>query len=110
MWSHHFMQIEEEKVEAVTDFLLLVSKITADGDCSHEIRSWLLLGSKAMTNLDRVQKQRHHFADKGLYSQGQGLSSSHAQLWELYHKEGTALKNCFSNCGAGEDTWESLGQ
>ena len=55
------MQIEEEKVEAVTDFLLLVSKITADGDCSHEIRSWLLLGSKAMTNLDRVQKQRHHF-------------------------------------------------
>ena len=88
------MQIEEEKVEAVTDFLLLVSKITADGDCSHEIRSWLLLGSKAMTNLDRVQKQRHHFADKGLYSQSYGVSSSQVQIWELDHKEGWELKNC----------------
>ena len=58
MWSHHFMQIEEEKVEAVTDFLLLVSKITADGDCSHEIRRPLLLGRKAMTNLDSLLKSK----------------------------------------------------
>ena len=51
--SLHFMQIEGEKVEAVTDILYLSSKITVDGDCSHEIR-WLLLGRKAMINLDSV--------------------------------------------------------
>ena len=51
--------------------------------------------------------QRHHFADKGLYSQNYGFSSSHVWMWELDHKEGWALKNwCF---GAGEDSWESLG-
>ena len=49
-------QIEGEKVEAVTDFLFLGFKITADGDCSHEIRSCLLLGRKAMTNLDSILK------------------------------------------------------
>ena len=51
-------QIEGEKVKVVTDFLLLGSKITVDGDCSHEIRRQLLLGRKAMTNLDRVLKSR----------------------------------------------------
>ena len=51
-------QIEGEKVEAVTDFLLLGSKITVDGDCSHELRRWLLLGRKAMTNLDSILKSR----------------------------------------------------
>ena len=51
-------QIEGEKVEVVTDFLFLDTKITADGDCSHEIRRHLLLGRKAMTNLDRVLKSR----------------------------------------------------
>ena len=51
-------QIEEEKVEAETDFFFLSSKITADGDCSHEIRRWLLLGRKAMTNLDSVLKSK----------------------------------------------------
>ena len=51
-------QIEEEKVEAVTDFLFLGSKITADGDCSHEIRRQLLLGRKALTNLDSVLKSK----------------------------------------------------
>ena len=73
-------QIEGEKVEAVTDFLFLGSKITADGDCSHEIRRQLLLGRKAMTDLDGVKKQRYHFANKVPYSQGDGLSSSHIQL------------------------------
>ena len=53
-------QIEGEKVEAVTDFLFLGSKITADGDCSHEIR-WLVLGRKTLTNLDSVLKSRHQF-------------------------------------------------
>ena len=50
--------IEAEKVEAVTDFLFFSSKITADGDCSHEIKKHLLLGRKAMTNLDSVLKGR----------------------------------------------------
>ena len=51
-------QIEGEKVEAVTDFILLGSKITADGDCRHEIKRCLLLGRKAMTNLDSILKSR----------------------------------------------------
>ena len=51
-------QIDEEKVETVTDFIFLASKITDDGDCSHEIKRHLLLGRKAMTNLDRIIKSR----------------------------------------------------
>ena len=63
-------QIEGEKEEAVTDFLFLGSKITADGDCSHEIKRHLLLGRKAMTNLDSILKSRDiNFANKGLSSQ-----------------------------------------
>ena len=73
-------QTEKEKVEIVMDFLFLGSKITADGDCSHEIRRRLFLGRKAMTNQDSVLKsKRHHFVDKGPYSQGYGLSRSH--IW-----------------------------
>ena len=79
-------QMEGENVQVVTDFLLLDSKITADGDCSHEIRRRLLFGRKAMTNLDSVLKNRHYSADKGLYSQGYGLSSGHIRLWEPDHK------------------------
>ena len=74
-------QIDGEKVETVTDFLSLGSKITVDGDCSHEIKRRLLLGRKGMTNLDRIfRKQRHHFADKSLYSQCYVFSSSHVQM------------------------------
>ena len=73
-------QIEGEKVEVVTDFLSLGSKITEDSDCSHEIRRQLLLGRKAMTNLDSVLKSKDHFANKGQYSQGYSLSSSHVWL------------------------------
>ena len=60
-------QIEGEKVEAVTDFPFLGSKITADGNCSHGIRRLLFLVRKAMTNLDIsvLKKQRHHFANNG---------------------------------------------
>ena len=72
-------QIEGEKVEIVTYFLFLGSKIIVDGDCSHEIRR-LLLGRKAMTNLDSVLKSRDIYsADKGPYSQGYGLPSG--QVW-----------------------------
>ena len=56
-------EIDREKVETVSDFIFLVSKITADGDCSHEIKRCLLLGRKVMTNLDRIFKSRHYFAD-----------------------------------------------
>ena len=72
-------QIEGEKVEVVTDFLFLGSKITADGDCSHEIRRRLLLDKKAMANLT-VEKQRHFSAHQGLYSQGYGLPSDRVRL------------------------------
>ena len=71
-------QIDGEKVETVTDFILLGSKITVDGDCSHEIKRCLLLGRKAMTKPDKsIKRQRHHSADKGPYSQSYGFSSSH---------------------------------
>ena len=58
IWSHHFMQIYAEIMETVRDFLFLGSKITADGDCSHEIKRCLLLGRKTMTNLDSVLKSK----------------------------------------------------
>ena len=70
-------QIEGEKVKAVIDFIFLGSKITVDGDCSHEIKRLLLLRRKAMTNLDRVLKNGDVTADKGPYSQSYGFSSSH---------------------------------
>ena len=54
-----------------------------------------------------IKQQKHHFADKDLYSQGYGLSSGHVQMWEMDNKEGRAKKTMFSNCDA-EDSWESL--
>ena len=68
-------------METVTDFILGGSKITADGDCSREIKRHLLLGSKAMTNTDSIlKKQRHYFANKGPSSQNYGFSSSHVWM------------------------------
>ena len=98
--------------ETVSDFILGGSKITADGDCSHEIKGCLLLGRKVMTNLhgifksrditlstkvclvkamvfpvdqprQHIKKQRHYFANKGLSSQSYGFSSGHVWMWEL---------------------------
>ena len=89
-------QIDRETMETVKDFIFLGSKITAVGDCSHEIKRCLLLGRKAMTNLELVKKQRHYFADKGPSSQSYGFSNSHEWMWELDHKEGWAPNNwCF---------------
>ena len=73
-------QIGGETMEAVTDFIFLGSKITADGDCSHEIKRCLLLGRKVMTNLDSILKSRHYFANKGLSSQSYGFSRSHVWM------------------------------
>ena len=67
-------QTEGEKVGTVTDIIFLGSKVTADGDCSHEIKRRWLLGKKAMTR-QYIKQQRHHFADKGPYSQSLGFSS-----------------------------------
>ena len=75
-------------MEIVTDLIFLGSKITVDGDCSHEIKRHLLLGKKVMTNLESILKSRHHFAYKDPYSQSYGFSSSHVQMLELDHKEG----------------------
>jgi len=89
-------QIDGKTVETVTDFTFLGSKITADGDCSHEIKKHLLLGRKVMANLDSILKSRD-IADKGPSSQSYGFSSSHIWMWELDYKESWApLKNwCF---------------
>ena len=88
--------MDGETMETVTDFIFLGSKITADGDCSHEIKRHLFLGRKAMTNLDSMLKSQHDFANKGPYSKSYGFYSSHVRMWELDHKEGWALKNwCF---------------
>ena len=73
-------QIEGETMETVTDFLFGGSKITAYKNCSHEIKRNLFLGRKAVTNLDCILKSRHYFANKGLYSQSYGFSSSHVQI------------------------------
>ena len=73
-------QIDGETMETVTDFIFLSSKITVDGDCSHEIKQCLLLGRKAMTNLDSILKSKdHYFANKGPSSQSYGFSSS--RVW-----------------------------
>ena len=70
-------QKDEEKEEAVTDSIFLGFKITADGDCSHEIKRRLLLGTKAMTNLDSVLKSKDVTLLTESYSQSYGFSSSH---------------------------------
>ena len=72
-------QIDGETMETVRDIILGGSKITADGDCSHEIKRHLLLGRKVMTNLDNMKKQKHYFANTGPSSQSYGFSSSHVQ-------------------------------
>ena len=72
-------QIGGETMETVKDFIFLGSKITADGDCSHEIKRHLLLGRKDDQPRQHIKKQRHYFVNKGLSSQGYGFSSSH--IW-----------------------------
>ena len=73
-------EIVGETMETVSDFILGGSKITAGGDCSHEIKRRLLLGRKVMTNLDRTLKSRDNFASKGPSSQDYGFSSGHVWM------------------------------
>ena len=72
-------QIDGETMETVTDFIFLGSKISANGDCSHEIKGHLFLEGKAMTNLDSILESRD-IANKGLSSHGYGFSRSHVWM------------------------------
>ena len=73
-------KIDAEIVETVADLIFGGSKITADGDCSHEIKRRLLLGRKVMTNLDSILKSKDYFANKGPSGQGYGFSSGHVWM------------------------------
>ena len=92
-------QIYGKTMEAVSDifFFFSLSKIIVDGDCSHEIKSHLLLGRKIKTNLESILKRhRHYFANKNLSIQSYGFSISHVRMWELDYKETWMPKNwCF---------------
>ena len=89
------MAVKGGNVETVTDFLFLVSKITVDGDCSHEIKKDAPWKESYDKPRQHVKKQKHHFADKGLYSQSCGFSSSHVWMWELDLKEGWVPNNWY---------------
>ena len=91
-------QIDGKTVETAADFILGGSKITADGDCSHEMKRRLVLGRKVMTDQPReyIKKQSHFFDNKGPFNQGYGFSSGPVWIWELDYKESWAPKNlCF---------------
>ena len=90
-------QIDGETVETVTDFTFWGSKITADGDCSHEIKKIFAPWKKSYDQpRQHIKKQRHYFPNKGLCCQSFGFSSSHIWMWELHYKESWPPKNwCF---------------
>ena len=103
-------QIDGETLETVADFIFLGSKITADGDCSHEIKRLLLLGRKVMTNLDSILESRDitlpsnvHLV-KAMVFQWSCMNVK-VGLWRKLSAEELMLLNC----GVGEDSWESLG-
>ena len=102
-------QIDGETMETVTDFFFLGSKISADGDCNHKLKRRLLLGRKAMTNIDSIIKSRHITLPTNVHQiKSYGFSSSHVWMWELDYKESWALKNwCFWTVVL-EKTLESL--
>ena len=109
--SHHFVANRREKVEAVIDFIFLGSKITVDSDCSHEIKRCLVLGRKVMTNLDSVFKNRDITVLTKVCIVKPMVFSSHVRMRELDYKRRLSAKELMLlNCGAGEGSWESLGQ
>ena len=92
--SNTSWQIDGETMKTVREFIFLGSKITADGDCSHEIKRCLLLGRKAMTNLDSILKSKDiTLPTKVVLVKALFFSSSHVWMWELDYKESWALKN-----------------
>ena len=101
----------QTELEEVTDFILLGSKITADSDCSHEMRRCLLLGRKAMTNLDSILKSRDiilpikvQLVKAMVFS----IVMYGCESWTI--KRLSAEELMLSNCGPGEDSSECLGQ
>ena len=110
IWSHHFWEIDEETVETVSDFIFLGSKIAPDGACSHEIKRCLLLGRKALTNLDSILKSRDiTLPTKVHLVKAMIFSSSYVWMWELDYKESWAPKNWCFWTEVFEKSWESLG-
>ena len=102
-------QIDREKVETVTDIIFLGSKITADGDCGHEIKRCLLLGREAITNLDSVLKNRHITLPTKVYvikAKLFPIVMCGFENWTIGRQSGEQLM--LSNCGAREDSLESL--
>ena len=98
-----------KKTETMTDFIFLGSKITVEGDRSHQVKRCLLLGIKVMTNLDSVLKGRHITLTTKIHTvKSYVFSSSHVQMWELDHKEGWAPKNWRFWTAVLEKTLESL--
>ena len=93
IWSHHFMGNSGETVETVSDFIFLGSKITADGDCSHEIKRCLLLGRKVMTNLDSILKSRDITLPTKVRLVKAMVFPVVMYGYELDHKEGWVLRN-----------------
>ena len=110
IWFITSWQIDGETMEPVTDFIFLGSKITADGDCSHEVKRCLLLGKKAMTNLDSILKSR----DITLPTKFCLIKATVFPV-VMYGCEGWTIKMLSAeklmllNCSLGEDSWESLG-
>ena len=117
-------QIDGETMETVTDFIIWGSKISADGDGSHEIKRYLLLGRKGMTNLDSVLKNRGitllskvhkvtamiHRCMSIWYLTTQPAVMYICESWTVQSRRLSAEELMLSNCGAGEDSQESLGQ
>ena len=85
-------EIDGETVDTVVDFVFWGSKITTDGDCSHEIKTLTPWKESYDQPRQHLKKQRHYFANKGLSGQGYGFSSGHVWMWELAHKESWAPK------------------
>ena len=100
-------EIDGETVETVSDFIFLVSKITADGNCSHEIKRRLLLEGKLWPTKQHIEKQRHYFPNKALSSQSYGFSRGYVWMWDLDCEEIWALKNWCFWTGVLEKTLES---
>ena len=90
------MEIDGETMETVRDFIFLGSRITADGNCSHEIKRQVPWKKSYDQPRQYIKKQRHYFADKGPSNQSYDFSSSHVWMWELDYKESWAPKTwCF---------------
>ena len=95
-------------METVKDFHFLGSKITADDDCSHDIKTLAPWKKSYDQARQHIKKQRHYFAGRGPSSQGYGFSSGHVWMWVGLPRKLSAEELKLLNCGVGEDSWESL--